>query len=265
MAKIKNTKSNRRFNTILLIGIVFSSLTTFGLVNNPNNNQDIRSHASVEDDAVACVKAPACCDEIVKTGDAHACPDPWGVEGRGYCPLSVCGAIEGKKERCGWYWIWHNKDDNDYKIGTNAPDGYGCMIGDSESTMRPKYGPGGATNPPPQPTQPPPTATIYLPPTSIPTAVPTVFIPTSFPTQVPSYPTSIPTVPSNPTGNIMPTVYLPPTLYIYPTVTSEPSYTPTPTPKLFSLPNILPPKEKVMTFLDTLKTKIGKFLSMILP
>ncbi len=252
-----STKTNRKFNAILFIGIIFSSLTIIGIVNNPNN-QDIRSHASVEDDRNYCVNPPDCCGRMEQSHDAHECE--WPI--RGYC--NNCGAIEGRKERCGWYWIFHDAGATG-GLGTNSPDGYGCMIGDSESTMRPKYGPGGATNPPPQPTQPPPTATIYIPPTSIPTAVPTIFIPTSIPTQTPIYPTAIPTVPSYPTGNIVPTIYTPPTLYIYPTMTPQPTNTPTPTPKSFSIPNILPPKEKVVSFIDNIKTSLVSFLSKILP
>lgn len=255
MAKINNTKFNRRFNAILLIGIVFSILTIFGLVNNPNNNQDIRSRASVEDDANYCVNPPECCARMAQSHDAHECD--WPI--RGYC--NNCGDIEGKNERCGWYWIWHNKDDNEYKIGTNAPDGYGCMIGYDEGSMRPKYVNGKPITLGPQVTAtsvPIPTAI----PSAIPTVLPTVILPTSFPT---SQPTEIPTRVPNPNDNVAPSVYIPPTLYIYPTMTPVPTFTPTPTPKLFSLPDILSPKEKVVSFIESIKFSLTSFLSKVLP
>jgi len=88
-------------------------------------------------DCDLCINEPPCCAEIRNTHDAFGCDWPT----RGWCQPSTCSQIEGKGQRCGWYWIFHNANDNDYKLGTNSPNGYGCMIGETEQTMRPRCGP----------------------------------------------------------------------------------------------------------------------------
>lgn len=121
-----------------------------------------------------CQTDPSCCANIVKKaqemgediydaddGDQpyHECEWPE----RGYCkPSTTCNKLpDGIKYRghCGWYWAFHDANGGD--LGTNTPNGYGCMIGDSEATMRPICG-GGGTNP--TPTTPPGNPTPTTPP-----------------------------------------------------------------------------------------------------
>lgn len=168
---------------LFFIAVLGLSGVIFAREFNYYNSGENRVSASVELDQKFCVNRPSCCAQIVETHDAHACED--FIE-RMYCPLDVCSAIEGRNERCGWYWIWHDmNDDPVYHLGTNNPDGYGCMIGDSPQTMVPKYTSTGATITPKPPASPTPKAT------STPVVTPTVYIP--------------------------PTVYLSPTAYVYPT------------------------------------------------
>ncbi len=250
MKQVDEKKANRKFNAILIIGIVFTSLTIFGLANNPNN-QDIRGRAEEEDpnfcqnhcrpNGKSCdfndttrtddpnLNDP-CCEEIAKTGDPFACPWPQ----RGYCTDNQCGAIpEGVvRQRCG------------------GPRHSWCGLCQSHNC--PGYGSA------PQPTNPEPSEPFNIPPTSIPsvipTAEPTLFIPTDIPTSMPS-----------PIENIMPTVYTPPTLYIYPTMTPIPTNTPTPTPKMFKLPQIFPSREQMISSIDRVKSVLVRFLTSILP
>lgn len=141
-----------------------------------------------EEECGFCKNEPDCCAEVRATKDATACD--WPI--RGYCTPATCGQVEGKGQRCGWYWIFHNANDNEYHLGTNSPAGYGCMIGDTEATMHPRC------DPTPIPTA-PPTSTPK--PASRPTTVPIVTsrpnpteatLPTtmSLPAQPPSLPTA---------------------------------------------------------------------------
>ncbi len=214
-------------------------------------NQDLRSLASEEDDANYCVKAPDCCSAISKTHDAHECD--WPI--RGYC--NNCGDIEGKNERCGWYWIWHDKSDSpDKNIGTNMPAGYGCMIGDSPGSMRPKYNADGSVNTL-KPTSIPVTPTQIPQPTSLPVPTSIQILPTEVPPTNPPVSTQIPEQPlPRPQITYVPIIippYTPPTL------------TPTPTPFKINLPNILPAKEKVQSFLEGIRLNLLDFFSKILP
>jgi len=170
---------------IVLISIVsLLSLLAVGflLAHSLSKNEPLTTSAKAEgNDCDLCINEPSCCAEIASTHDAHACDWPT----RGWCKPSTCGQIEGKGERCGWYWIWHNANDNDYKLGTNSPNGYGCMIGPSESTMQPRCTPAGAITLAPTSPIPPPTV--------IPTSAPLPTIPPSQPTQEPEKPTPEPT------------------------------------------------------------------------
>lgn len=144
--------------SLLIIIAAFAGITS--LLNLKGYSQDFRSRADQASDDRFCPNQPDCCAKIVETGDPLACGD--FIE-RMYCPLNVCAAITAqRKQRCGWYWIWHDKNNSPNKnLGTNAPNGYGCMIGDSESTMHPRYTPSGTTitprplfSPTPLPTRP---------------------------------------------------------------------------------------------------------------
>lgn len=159
---MKKKYSGTKFFVFFLL-ILFFFIALIKL--NQRSSFDIRSRASVEDDKNYCVNPPECCARMDQSHDAHECE--WPI--RGYC--RNCGSIEGKNERCGWYWIFHNANDNEYKLGTNSPDGYGCMIGD-EGNMRPKYNADGSIN------------------TLQPTAKPTA-IPTQKPTSIPPTPTPV--------------------------------------------------------------------------
>ncbi len=172
---------------------IFSLLIAISLIAiNGQTYQTINSRADEAIDAERCPNPPACCQQIAETGDALQCS--WD-EGRGYCPPDVCSKISGKGQKCGWYWIWHDKDSSpDKNIGTNMPNGYGCMIGESEATMRPKYTSSGATTAPPRPTS-PPSPTTFIPstapePTSPPPPEPTVAPPpaVTIPTTPPQQP-----------------------------------------------------------------------------
>ncbi len=176
---------------------------------------------------------PGCCGEIAKTGDPMACSWP----DRGWCYPDECASIPAdvKSQRCG----------GPRESWCNLCKERGC--GDSPNPTQP---------PPPPPTatpyQPPPTATlvptVYVPPTTIllPTVIPTTaFIPTAPPTYI--------------------TVIMQPTVIVLPTLPPKPTLTPTPTPKKITLPQILPPKEKIQTFWEKLKIQLSSFLTNILP
>jgi len=45
--------------------------------------------------------------------------------------------------------MFHDANSNQYHLGTNTPNGYGCMIGSSESTTSPRCGSNGETTPTP--------------------------------------------------------------------------------------------------------------------
>lgn len=165
------------------------------------------------DDPVAeclvCKNEPPCCAQIVATHDPYQCEN---FIDRMYCKPSTCSQIDGKTARCGWYWLFHNANDNEYHLGTNTPVGYGCMIGDTEATMRPRCDP-----------------------TPIPTSTP---IPT---------PSPIPTTPPKSTSPPSPTQKpLPTEEQLLPTQKPSPLSTQSPIqPVYFDIPNTstLPPSE----------------------
>ena len=164
-----------------------------------------------------CIGEPDCCTRMRNSHDPFECEWPT----RGWCKPEICSQIEGKGQRCGWYWLFHNANDNDYKLGTNSPNGYGCMIGDSEATMRPKCGPTPIPTSPPTPTAVP---TSPPPPTSVP-------LPTSAP--MPTNPPPIEVIPTD----IPPPIEIPPTKYIPPV--EPPTTVPTENPyqsQGFSIP-----------------------------
>jgi len=275
-AKIKELQSKGKllagFNIFILLVLLFiitGIFLTRWVVQ--NKSQENRTYAyTEEEEAQFCTNQPSCCDDIIKQlnekGDISDLPDgeqpyhacDWPL--RGYCQMSVCGQLpSGKKYRgeCGWYWIWHDKDASPNKdIGTNMPSGYGCMIGDSEATMRPKYGssptnPPQPTNPPrpsdtPIPSEPTPTEILYPTETPIPTLPPGIyFSPTpqsSVPTQPIFYPTSVPTNPP-------------------PQITETVENTPTPIPTPF----ISKVTKQVSDFIQQTKEAIIKFFNTILP
>ncbi|MCL4338523.1 hypothetical protein M1271_02445 [Patescibacteria group bacterium] len=270
--KKKNVRKLRFLDRRILLGLGLVVLTgtifvSSHFLNNPSG--DIRTRASIEDDQKYCVNQPSCCNDIITQlnakGDITDLPDgeqpyhacDWPI--RGYCQMSICNQLPaGKKYRgeCGWYWIFHDANGNSYHLGTNTPDGYGCMIGDTEASMRPKYGPDGSTIAPPTPTS--------LPlPTPLPTAIPTVVIsPTSVPTQTPLatvMPTSIPTIvyPTNP-SQVYPTTFVLPTVYVPP-----PTATLIPTPT--SVPVIKIIGNNLGDFLQRTKESIIQFLTIVLP
>ncbi len=276
MKRIKKKKGIHRSKHIdkkILLGLGLIVLSSTIFVSShflTSGSGDIRTQASVEDDQKYCVNQPSCCNDIIKQfnqhgGDISDLPDSdqpyhacdWPI--RGYCQLSICNQLPGGKKyrgECGWYWIFHDKGGNSAGLGTNTPNGYGCMIGDTESTMRPKYGPDGSTIAPPTPTS--------LPlPTPLPTAIPTVVIsPTSIPTQVPLatvMPTSIPTMvyPTNP-PQVYPTTFVLPTVYVPP-----PTATLIPTPT--SVPVIKIIGNNLGDFLQRTKESIIQFLTVVLP
>lgn len=179
-----------------------------------------------------------CCEELQKTGDPFAC----GYPERLYCLPGQCAGIpEGvPRQRCGGSRIaWCEKC-----IAAGCP-GYGSA---------------------PQPTTslpPPPTTTVYIPP---PTFTPIPIPPTVIPLPTTNYPAS--PAGGQPPTSIPPayiTVVIQPTIIVLPTLPSAPIWTPSPTPKKITLPQILPPREKVTAFFDRLKTQLMSFLTNILP
>lgn len=258
MAK-KKVKSTRYIGTIF----VFGSILLVGAIYllNRSQVQDIRSNA--EDDPNFCANQcdgrdrcsfnskasipndpnynDPCCEELQKTGSAYACPWPQ----RGYCTDDQCAAIpEGQpRERCGGpRHSWCNK----------CIDA-GCA-GYSKNSV---------------PSTVAPTSMITKP-----TAVPVIDDKPSVAGPLPTLP--IPTTIPNPTNPIYPTqgaqpikprqqiTYVP---IVYPTNPPPmiPTAVPTKMPYNFSLPNLLPAKEKVDVFIQNTKFSILDFLSKILP
>jgi hypothetical protein len=196
--------------SLSLLSLVFAVFLSF------SSKQSTSSIIKAEgNDCDLCINEPPCCAEIINTHDAFSCEWPT----RGWCQPSTCSQIEGKGQKCGWYWVFHDANDNDYKLGTNGVNGYGCMIGATEQTMRPRCGPQASIVPtiqptiPPQPTSPPqstqaPEPTTAFQPTSqpppnnpFPTQIQvfptnTMFMPTLPPSQSPSFPSfSFPNLP----------------------------------------------------------------------
>jgi hypothetical protein len=250
---------------LLIIIVAFAGLTSF--LNLKGYSQDLRSRADDFSEGVYCYKPPDCCVRMASSHDPFECE--WPI--RGFCTLDICNGIEGKKQRCGWYWIWHNQDDTP-GIGTNTPNGYGCMIGDSEATMHPKYSPSGATVTPKPSVSPTPLPTAIPPTSSLPTSTPIIYQPTTTPIPTQQY---IPTV--SPTTAIRLSVTYPsptlphtgggggnpvPSSYIQPTANNlQPSSTPKPTHEPI-IPKI---GKQVNDFWGDIKTNLQKFFSSVLP
>ncbi len=199
---------------ILLLGVslifFFGGILLLDIAFQQQPFQDITTKA-IENECDYCINEPSCCADVQIN---HEAPCDWPI--RGYCKPNTCAQIEGKGQRCGWYWIWHDQNDTP-GLGTNTPNGYGCMIGASEATMHPRCGPQA-------------TPTIYVPspsPSPTPTLIPSPFpTPTSIP-QPTEIPVPIPTTPpSKPTSMMLPLPYL--------TTTIEPAQ---PTPDIFSQKN----------------------------
>lgn len=214
-----------------------------------------------------CVHEPECCVAIRANDDPYECEWPT----RGWCTPRTCNPYTGQKTNCGWYWKFHNANDNEYHIGTNTPEGYGCMIGENEGTMRPICSGGGSkpTNTP-RPTQSPPTNT---PKPSRPTNTPKQPKPTKAPKPTrsvnPTYPSIHPAV----TSNLAPT-YKPdsePTQAVFPTQLPDFAQkpfiqlpiSPTSVPK-FSFP-IIVIKTEIYNSIEHVKESIITFFKTILP
>lgn len=255
----KKVKPTRYIGTVFVLGSILLVGTIYFF--NRSQAQDTRTKAEnpdpnfCQDKCVGqdrCGNGPPgdiynapCCDEIKRTGDPFAC----GWPDRGYCRDDQCASIpEGvDRQRCGGpRHSWCN-----LCIENNCT-GYG-------STPLPTKIP---------PTHVPPSPTIYIPPPTI-TPNPTIIIPTTIRTVTP---TTIPTQWILPSIVSSPTVYFPPTdvpanystPYISPAV-SPPTLTPAPTPRKIALPQILPPKEKVQSFWESLKVQVISFFEKYLP
>lgn len=189
------------FISLFVLFILLNIILILPKMLSQNQSYDIATQA-IENECSYCLNEPPCCAKMVQNSDMHECD--WPI--RGYCQLSTCHSVDvPKQERCGWYWIWHDAGDNSYQLGNNSPNGYGCMIGNSESTIKPRCTAAGPITLAPTGSAPSPTT--YILPTVAPTAIPqpTESLPT--PTPLPQ-PTAILRVPPNemhPTVNTLPT------------------------------------------------------------
>lgn len=139
-----------------MIGMVVLLFSFFAGLTTVYTNKEVRTKAAgpVCDDR--CVHELDCCKAIKANGDPYECAWP----DRGWCFPSTCAPYNGQHTNCGWYWKFHNANDNEYHIGTNTAEGYGCMIGPDEASMRPICnGRGGKPSNTPRPAQPKPTNT----------------------------------------------------------------------------------------------------------
>lgn len=127
------------FILLFLLFIVFNIILILPKMLSQNQSYNISTQA-IENECSYCLNEPPCCAKMVQNSDMHECD--WPI--RGYCQLNTCHSVDvPKQERCGWYWIWHDANDNDAHLGNNTPNGYGCMIGNSESTLQPRCTPQG--------------------------------------------------------------------------------------------------------------------------
>lgn len=143
-------KTHRLPTLLLLVGLGMALFTIFGLNNRASTTDDLRISASGPVCDGRCVHELDCCKLIKQNNDPYECAWP----DRGWCFPQTCAPFEGQNTKCGWYWKFHNANDNEYHIGTNSPNGYGCMIGDSPETMRPICSGGGASPKPSSPLRP---------------------------------------------------------------------------------------------------------------
>jgi hypothetical protein len=264
--KIKVQKKKTVSGAFLILGIIIAALIILVISYKLNQSQDIRSRAE-DDDPNFCqnhCKDPTCrgkpdfydeecCLRIQQTGDPFECPWPQ----RGWCMPEHCNIPEGvNRQRC-----------------ASPREGW-C------NKCRERKCPGFASNP----TSIPPTVSSSTPTVIIPSTVPPVItsIPTIIPTDISVIsPSLIPTQNIWPSNPISPTRYLyptesqinNPTQYLSPTIIPSiyypspvlPTATPTPIPRKFSFPNILPTKEKVDNFLEGLKKSVVEFIFSVLP
>lgn len=172
---------------------------------------------------------PACCGEIKNTGDPFACGN-W--VNRTWCFPEECSTIpEGvNRQRCSAARTSYCSKCKEH----------GCYSDTSIPTAAPT-------------SQPVPTQIVIIPTSEpIPTAE---ILPTS-----PPLPTQIIRIePTTPRTQI---TYTP---IRYPTNPPPPTLIPTNAPFKISLPHILPPKEKVDTFITQIRAKLDDFFSKILP
>ncbi|PJC32428.1 hypothetical protein CO051_03250 [Candidatus Roizmanbacteria bacterium CG_4_9_14_0_2_um_filter_39_13] len=168
---------------------------------------------SVEANRYFCIQQPPCCAEMFRRNDPEACCWPE----KGYCyPNAYCTGEMKANNNCGWYW--------DFYDGATQ-NGYGCMKGDSPSTMQPVFGlpavAGGSqpTNTP----NPQPTSTPALTNTPVPTNTSVPPNPTH--TTAPSQPTNTPP----PTNTPFPNAPIPTNQQPTEVANIEPSYNPQPT------------------------------------
>lgn len=166
---------------VILLGIIVSSLP---------RKQSIVSKAESAVCDSRCLHEDPCCAQMVAQQDYTLCE--W-ADPRGYCKPETCNKLGPGLEnrgRCGWYWSFHDAAGSG--LGTNTPQGYGCMIGSSAESMRPICDGGG------EPTPKTPTNTPK--PTRKPTKTPKV---TQTPTSEPE-PTTNPTSPFQPSLPVTP-------------------------------------------------------------
>lgn len=176
---------------------------------------------SIEVGRYFCLQQPPCCAEMFRSNNPEACCWPE----KGYCYPTYCTPETKANNNCGWYWEFHD---------SATPNGYGCMKGDSPSTMQPVFGlPAIASSGSAPTSTPKPQVTETPQPKSTSTIAP--HQPTS---------TAAPTSPSRPTNTLTPT-YRQPTYRVDPNPTSyqppqvDPTETPNPKPTI----HIKSPKE----------------------
>ena len=151
----------------ILILLLLLSLSAILITSSSSNKKIVYQSRAAPVCDPQCQTEPPCCAEIISRYRAlggkpedledlddseqpyHACPGLYdGNNERGYCRPETCNQLPAGlkyRGRCNWYWSFHEG-------ATNSADGYGCMIGASESSMRPICGGSGGT---PNPTNPP--------------------------------------------------------------------------------------------------------------
>lgn len=155
-------KFDAKFSFLLMVGILLVGMSAVALNTQTTLTTNSKASGPVCDDR--CVHELPCCQDIVKSDDPYKC----GWPDRGWCFQSTCAPYTGQHTNCGWYWRFHDANANQYHIGTNTPEGYGCMIGPDENSMRPICGGGGGPQPtvgsrPTSPPNPRPTRVVSTP------------------------------------------------------------------------------------------------------
>ncbi len=199
---------------------------------------------AIENECGYCLNEPPCCAQIINQlqsngGNVTNLPDgqqpyhacDWPI--RGYCRPSTCNQLPaGHKYRgnCGWYYMFHDANGNNYHLGTNAENGYGCMVGLTEATMQPRCTAGGGVVTLSQLVATPTTAPT---PQSTPAPIPQ-------PTTIPATPVVQPTIEPNNAGysNTKETILVPPNESAQPTINPFPLLTPVAVSRGFRFPSI---------------------------